>query len=74
MPICPQPSEGLDHVQRMRAELADLTAKTERLATFAVHTNDVFAALDNEDRQLLLAQLGAMQTYRALLLIRLARA
>lgn len=65
-------SEKQPHVERMKQEYGELNAKITSLVAFT--SGATFQALSAEDRTLMVAQLGAMQSYSAILSMRLNRA
>lgn len=65
-------NEAPAHILRVMVERDDLAEKTDKLTAFL--ETPTFAALDEEDRQLLAAQLGAMGAYVGILDRRLSKA
>lgn len=61
------------HVERMEAELGELNDRAAKLAAF-IDGGPIFNGLSGLDQDLLRAQHAAMDTYCAILSIRLERA
>lgn len=62
------------HLQRMAGESAVLVERKQRLSHFIHGGVPAFEALPDEEKTLLRAQLGAMESYARILQIRLERA
>lgn len=61
------------HVERMEAELSELSDRSEKLTAF-ISGNPLFNGLPPTDQALMAQQLGAMRQYESVLSVRLSRA
>lgn len=61
------------HIERMKAEMAELDDKASKLAVF-INSNPLFAKLDAADQDLMKRQLSHMEAYASVLDERLERA
>ncbi|HBY5949273.1 hypothetical protein REV13_10725 [Klebsiella pneumoniae] len=59
------------HQQRLVHEQTELQDKSTKLAEF-IKSSPIFAGLDGNQQGLLKAQLGAMQAYSEILILRIA--